>query len=209
MKKKELKEIINYLFLIGKLKWLKRSGWLERKTPDPESVAEHIFRVAMICFIVAPLLKLNREKLVTMALFHDFTRGIFGDPISEGLTEETAIRYIDYNKFEKINSINFKTKQQEKFMKQLAKHLNLLEIYQLWKEYTFENTASASVYSDILFQIGKLANILQALEYQMRGVPEEVLKGFWAAGYAYIKNPLLRKILEELKKIKDKKKLVL
>lgn len=209
MKNKDLKEIINYLFLIGKLKWLKRSGWLERKTPDPESVAEHIFRVAMICFIVAPLLKLNREKLVTMALFHDFAEGIFGDPISEGLTKETAIRYIDYNKFERVPLINFRTKEQEKFMKQLAKNLKLPEIYQLWKEHSFENSKNATVYSDILFQIGKLANILQALEYQMRGVPEKFLKGFWVSGDVYIKNPLLKSILSELKKIKNKKKLVL
>ncbi len=132
MKNKEVKEIINYLFLLGKLKWLKRSGWLEIKTPDPESVAEHIFKVAMICFVVAPLLKLNREKLVTMALFHDFAEGIFGDPISAGLTEETAIKYIDYNKFEKVDATKFRVKEQEKFIRELAKNLNLPEIYKLW-----------------------------------------------------------------------------
>lgn len=209
MKKREIKEIINYFFLVGKLKWLKRSGWLERKTPDPESVAEHIFRVAMICFIVAPLLRLNREKLVMMALFHDFAEGIFGNPISEGLTKETAIRYIDYNKFEKVNSINFKTKEQERFMKQLAKNLNLPEIYKLWKEHSFENSKNATVYSDILFQIGKLANIIQALEYQMRGVPEKLLKGFWVSGDIYVKNRLLKNILYELKKIESKKRLIL
>ncbi len=209
MKDIKIKKIINYLFLLGKLKWLKRSGWLERKTPDPESVAEHIFRVAMICFVVAPLLNLNREKLVAMALFHDFAEGIFGDPISEGLTKETAIRYIDHNKFEKIDAIKFRIKEQEKFMKELAKSLNLPEIYQLWKEHSFENSKNASMYSDILFQIGKLANIHQALEYQLRGVPAEVLKGFWVAGEIYIKNPLLRKILIELKKIKNKKKFIL
>lgn len=205
---KYIKEIVNYLFLVGKLKWLKRSGWLERKMPDPESVAEHAYRVAMICFVIAPLLNLNRDKLVSMALFHDFAEGVFGDPISEGLTKDTAIRYIDYNKIEKFNDIEFKKNDQKKFIKNLAKKLNLPEIYDLWIEHSFENSKEATVYSDILFQIGKLANVLQALEYQIRGVPEEIVKGFWVSADVYIKNPLLREILKYLKKIKIKKLVV-
>lgn len=204
MEDKKIKNIIDYFFLIGKLKWLKRSGWIERKVPDPESVAEHSFRVAMIALIIAPLLKLNREKLVMMALFHDFAEGIFGDPISEGLNKETAIRYIDYGKFEKINYEELDKKNQEKFMKDLSSKLNNPEIYDYWKEHSFENSQEATQYSDILFQIGKLANILQALEYQMRGVPENLLKGFWVAGDVYIKNKILKKILQALKKIKNK-----
>lgn len=203
--KKEIKTIINYLFLIGKLKWLKRSGWIERKVPDPESVAEHTYRVAMICFIIAPLLNLDREKLILMALFHDFAEGIFGDPISEGLNKKTAIRYIDYNKFDKVNYVEFQKQEQEDFIKKLSQELNSPEIYQLWKEHSFENEEEATKYSKVLFQVGKLSNILQALEYQMRGVPEEILKGFWVAGDVYIEEPVLKEILNKLKKIRDKK----
>ena len=65
-------KIVDFMILAGKLKWLKRSGWLYHKMPEPESVAEHTFRVTLLSRIFAPYLDLDPEKLTAMSIFHDF-----------------------------------------------------------------------------------------------------------------------------------------
>lgn len=47
-------ELIKLLKIVGKLKQLKRSGWVRNNIPDPETVAEHSFRVAMLAMLWAP-----------------------------------------------------------------------------------------------------------------------------------------------------------
>src|SRR3989338_4506001 len=110
-------KIVDFMILAGKLKWLKRSGWLELKMPEPESVAEHTFRVVILSRILASYLALNSEKLTAMAIFHDFAEGIFGDPINEFI----------------INNQIIKSKQnwdkEKKFMKSVFNDLQLPELY--------------------------------------------------------------------------------
>jgi 5'-deoxynucleotidase YfbR-like HD superfamily hydrolase len=38
-----------FLATIGALKDLPRRGWVKRGVPDPESVADHMYHMAMIC----------------------------------------------------------------------------------------------------------------------------------------------------------------
>ena len=47
--------------------------------PQPESVADHIFRTAILCMIYADLEGLNQLKLIRMALIHDLPEAITGD----------------------------------------------------------------------------------------------------------------------------------
>ncbi len=65
------------LFLeLGNLKRLPRTGWLLRGVPNPESVAEHGYRVALITMFLADELKskgveIDVEKALKIALLHD------------------------------------------------------------------------------------------------------------------------------------------
>lgn len=204
-KKIKAKQIVDFMIVAGKLKWLKRSGWLEFKMPEPESVAEHTYRVTILSRLFAPLLNLDPQKLVTMAIFHDFAEGVFGDPMIVGLTKETKIRILDYNKVEKVD---YDISEEKKFMKKLFNDLNFPELYDYWQENILENGPKATVYSDILFQIGKIANIWQVLEYELRGVPEEVTKIFWISAEIYVRHPFLKKIVSALKKARKSLKLV-
>ena len=63
--------ITKYLFESGELKRVKRSGWWTAKIKDPESVAEHSFRTAVVAFILAKMEKMDEKKLCCAALFHD------------------------------------------------------------------------------------------------------------------------------------------
>jgi len=56
------------------LKWMPRSGWQMRGVPNPESVAEHSFGVALVALALAdalPVEGLDLEKVLVMALLHD------------------------------------------------------------------------------------------------------------------------------------------
>lgn len=184
------------MILAGKLKWLKRSGWLELRMPEPESVAEHTFRVTILSLILAPFLGLAKEKLTIMAIFHDFAEGIFGDPMIEGLTEKTKIKILDYGK---VEPAKYDVENEKKFMKKVFNDLQLPKMYDYWAENILENGPHATSYSDILFQIGKIANVWQALEYELRGVPPKTANRLWISAETYVKHPFLKKILTSLK----------
>ncbi len=74
-----MRESVNFLFEIGMLKRIPRSGYQFLGTGE-ESVAEHSFRVAVIAYMLAkneP--KADTRKAVLMSLFHDFHEARTGD----------------------------------------------------------------------------------------------------------------------------------
>ena len=70
----ELKEIVKYFYECGMLKRVKRSGWWNEGISNPESVAEHSYRTAIIALILAKMEGLNDQEARTIccaAVFHD------------------------------------------------------------------------------------------------------------------------------------------
>jgi putative hydrolase of HD superfamily len=65
------KDLVKYLYELGQLKRVKRSGWWIAGVEDPESVAEHSFRTAAIAYFLAKLEGADAGKVTLMALFHD------------------------------------------------------------------------------------------------------------------------------------------
>lgn len=71
--------LANFLFEMGMLKRTPRTGWQFLGSGE-ESVAEHIFRTAMIAFVLARLDDaVDVDRVVRMALFHDLPEGRTGD----------------------------------------------------------------------------------------------------------------------------------
>lgn len=66
-----MKPIANFFYEIGLLKRVKRSGWWLAGVKDPETVAEHSYRAAIIAHLVATLEKADAERACAIALFHD------------------------------------------------------------------------------------------------------------------------------------------
>ncbi|RLI76220.1 phosphohydrolase [Archaeoglobales archaeon] len=67
-------ELVKFIHEAGSLKNIPRSGWLKIGIKDPESVAEHSFRVALIAFFIAYMESKNLErayKASFYALIHD------------------------------------------------------------------------------------------------------------------------------------------
>ncbi|MDA3790491.1 MAG: HD domain-containing protein [Desulfobacula sp.] len=74
-----MKQIANLLFEVRILKDIARSGYAFLGS-GKESVAEHSFMTAFICFAMARIERdINSEKLVTMALVHDIAEARTGD----------------------------------------------------------------------------------------------------------------------------------
>lgn len=72
------KKIINFLFEATTLKRLQRTGW-QILGGNRESIAEHSYMVSVISYVLAKDTKCNVEKVLLMALYHDFSEGRTGD----------------------------------------------------------------------------------------------------------------------------------
>jgi putative hydrolase of HD superfamily len=73
------KNLADFLFEATTLKRLQRTGWQILGGGNKESVADHSYMVAVISLILAEELKAKKEKVLEMALFHDFSETRTGD----------------------------------------------------------------------------------------------------------------------------------
>ncbi|MEV0056487.1 HD domain-containing protein [Saccharopolyspora shandongensis] len=64
-------EIIAFAHEAGHLKQTVRSGWLLAGVRNPESVAEHSYRVGILAFVIAACEGANPDRAATLGLFHD------------------------------------------------------------------------------------------------------------------------------------------
>ncbi|KAA2248694.1 HD family hydrolase [Solihabitans fulvus] len=76
--------MIGFLYEAGHLKRTPRAGWLLAGVPNPESVAEHSFRVGIIAYVIAAQEGANPDRAATLGLFHDFPEARIGDVPSVG-----------------------------------------------------------------------------------------------------------------------------
>ncbi len=66
-----MQELAHFLFEVGYLKNVDRSGWWLLGNKAPESVAEHSFRCTILGYILAKLENVDTSKVIMMCLFHD------------------------------------------------------------------------------------------------------------------------------------------
>ncbi len=69
-----MQKIVDFLFEAGMLKLIPRSGWFKIGIKNPESVAEHSFRTALVAFVLTYLETEDFEKACKaclLGLIHD------------------------------------------------------------------------------------------------------------------------------------------
>src|SRR5580658_5481558 len=76
--------VATYLFEIGHLKHLTRAGWLLLGIPQPETVAEHSFRVGVTGIMLAALEGADVGRVAALCLLHDAHETRIGDVPSVG-----------------------------------------------------------------------------------------------------------------------------
>jgi len=180
-----LKEIIEFSKLIGRLKKTERTGWVTWvKIENPESVADHIFRTAVLGMVISDIKRLNTEKIVRMILLHDLSEAIMGD--------------WDYYTKKKLG----KEKKREREKESMEKVISLLpkklrkKYFDIWKELFDEKSEEAK----LIKQIDMLEMIFQALEYEKEGYDKERLDAFWRFHKEEFKDSDLKKLFELLGK---------
>ena len=148
--KNNLDSAVNLFAEAGLLKRIKRSGWWVAGIKDPESVADHSFRCAVIAYYMAHLEKVDPFKAMAMALFNDIHEARIND------LHKMGHHYIDFKEAEK------------EVFKDQVEHLNKGvkdEMTVLRREYDIQKTKASIVARDADI----LECLLQAKEYYDSG----------------------------------------
>lgn len=85
----EDREILDFLAEAGQLKRVPRSGWTLAGVPQPESVAEHVYRTAILGHVLARMEGADVARVVLMILYHDLSEARTND------AHKIAARYLD------------------------------------------------------------------------------------------------------------------
>uniref|UniRef100_H2Y8K7 5'-deoxynucleotidase HDDC2 n=1 Tax=Ciona savignyi TaxID=51511 RepID=H2Y8K7_CIOSA len=73
-------DMIKFLSLVGQLKRTKRSGWVLRGVNEPESVSDHMYRMAVMAMVCKDASSsLDRNRCIKLCLVHDMAECIVGD----------------------------------------------------------------------------------------------------------------------------------
>jgi putative hydrolase of HD superfamily len=84
--------IATYLFELGHLKRVTRAGWLLLGIPQPETVAEHSFRVGAVGIALAAMEGADVGRVAAMCMMHDAHETRIGDVPSVGRAYITSQR---------------------------------------------------------------------------------------------------------------------
>lgn len=184
----EVKSLFAFFKLCGNLKHLKRTGWVLRGVKEPESVASHTYRMAMMAFMfggngVDP--SVNRERCIKMALVHDLAESLVGDLLPNEVTKDEKYRR------EKAAMDHIKTLVPEKVG---------TELYQLWQEYDSGSSAEAMVVKDL----DKFDMILQAYEYEQEECRTGALQEFFDSTDGKFNTAEVKGWVDELKTERSK-----
>ncbi|MFC4006688.1 HD family hydrolase [Nonomuraea purpurea] len=80
----DARDVVPFLYEAGHLKRSARQGWWIAGVKNPESVAEHSFRAAIVGYVIAVMEGANPERTATLCLFHDLPETRVGDIPSTG-----------------------------------------------------------------------------------------------------------------------------
>ena len=111
-------QLHNIINIIGKIKDLKRSGWIMRNVTLPESDADHSYGVTLLAAVMAPN-NLDKQKCLKMALIHDLPEIYTGD-----FTPYDNISQKDKHKLEREGALRLANEQQWPEIKDLIDEYN-------------------------------------------------------------------------------------
>jgi len=145
---KDKSQVIEFCKFMGRLKHLPRTGWVIRDVENCETVAGHMYRMAMLTFLLEDTEGVDIKKCLLMCLVHDMAESIVGD-----LTPHCGV------------SVEEKHRREEEAMEEIVKlvpELAANELRGLFAEYESQNTKEATLVKDL----DRFDMICQAYEYE-------------------------------------------
>lgn len=173
-----MSELLPFLSRVGRLKDLRRAGWVRRGIPAPESVADHSFRTAVLALVLADGLGVDAGRLLEMVLVHDLPEG---DPEVGDITPFCGVDPEE------------KRRRERAAMERLCADLPAGdELLRLWLEYDEGRTPEA----DVAHQLDALEMAIQSREYEAKHGAD--LSEFRESARKKIRHPALLRLLDEL-----------
>lgn len=170
----DFSKLLYYMHFLQNLKLSKRTGWYHHGIPAPESIADHMYRMAMLAMLVRPD-GLDIPKCVMMALVHDLAEAQVGD-----LTPMCHVDKAEKQRRE-TEAIHYLTQDL------LGNSPAAANILQLWHEYEERTTAEARLVKDLdCFEL-----CLQTYEYELAHGTRD-LQQFWIGAASKIAHPQVK-----------------
>lgn len=141
--------VATFLYEMGHLKRSPRTGWMLAGVKQPESVAEHSHRTALIAALLAVLEGADPGRAALLALFHDTQETRTGDIPSVGR-----------NYLQATGNVEVTGDQVAAFPEKLGR-----AVLELVEEYEGRESQEAQLARDA----DKLECLIQAREYQAQG----------------------------------------
>lgn len=176
-------KILDFALVVGKLKGLKRTGWVRSGIPNPESVADHTLRLTILAMFLAPTVGANSEKSVKMALIHDLAEATTGDIVTNIGTKS-------------LNNHKEKVQTERAALKQILSLVDAHEYNSLFEEYLENETVEAQ----LVHQLDKLEMAIQAYEYEHDHKIK--LNEFFVNARLHIQDAQFIKIMDEIEKLR-------
>jgi len=205
-----MKNILNFLIEVNKLKEMPRTGWVLMGVKNPETVADHTFRMAIMSWLLAKKKRLNIKRAILVALFHDLCEVYAGDIttllyhpelLKEKDTEKRKKIEMKWSRLsrtekEKIGKTKFKIEKES-----LLKLIGFLdpspkkEILSRWLDYE----KGMSKEGRFIKEINSVETLVQSIEYFG---PKEKIGGttWWESTEEIVEDPLLLDFLKILQK---------
>ncbi len=203
-----MEEILDFLIKAGSLKKMPRTGFVWLGIKEPETIAQHSYRVALMNWILSlkEKKKMDVKKVIRISLVHDLCEvyagdmtpywGLLPDDPKERL--EMLKHYLHLPKALKMKRDRVKHKKEKKALLKLIEGLGQKEkkeIMGYWMDYE----TSKSREGRFVKQGDKVEALLQALEY-WGSTPDTPVMGWWEEVGAVVGDPVLKDFLAKLKK---------
>ncbi|KAH9924821.1 HD domain-containing protein [Amylocystis lapponica] len=169
-----------FFHVLERLKTQKRTGWVDHKVPGPESISDHMYRMAILAMCSADR-DLDVSKCVMMCLVHDLAEAQVGD-----IAPREGISKAEKRRLEAEAMHNF-------VHEMLHNSPAAQRIEVLWKEYEDGESNEARFVKDL----DRFEMASQAFEYE-RNHSMQTLQPFFDSSLPSIRHPEVKQWGDDL-----------
>jgi len=217
--------VIEFCKFLGRLKHLKRTGWVKKEVPEPETVACHMYRMAVLALFLDQQQRIcpednSGDAATTATLDNTATASAAGTSSSSS----TGSSKIDTTKCMKMAlahdmaesiigditphcgvSVEEKFRREEEAMKTLSALAPAPigdQLLSLWYEYEKQETAEARAVKDL----DRFDMIMQAAEYEQITGKKGSLQEFFDSTKGVFDHPIVKEWVAALEHLRSTSK---
>ncbi len=178
---------------------MSRTGWVLREVKNPETIAGHTFRVAILAWLLGEKKDLDIKSAIKIALSHDLCEVYAGDiPPFFYYVRSPDTKWVRLPKEEKEKKGKKKSEIERKSLLKLIKNLDpelKKEIFSSWLDFEKRITRTGK----FVKQVDRIDTLTQSIEYFG---PDEKIAGttWWEWTEEIVDDPLLLKFLKVIQK---------